>query len=167
MDSIQSTMLSLNSRRGCRARNGGRVQRWDVLPQHLAIVYLIVVLLLGAGDPGTRAFRLHHVPRPSPLRRSTHTIVSNHGQKMGSFMMSATETRSTSAVADRDASRNSANDLLEVPKDDTFSARASFRELRTGVSPSTLRGERYDYFSSKTGGIWRSRLLGFLPATVC
>lgn len=167
MSFIWVTILPFNGKRACRARNGGRVQCWNALLQHLAVVYLTFVLLLRTADPGTEAFRLHLVPRPTPMRRSTHTDISNHRQKLSSAMMSATETSSTRTGDDRDASRNSANDLLEVPKDDTFPIRESFRELRAGTSPSIRRGKRYDYFNSKTGGIWKSRILGFIPATVC
>lgn len=55
--------------------------------------------------------------------------------------------------------------LPQPPKDDTYSIRGRIREMR--ASGAVPRGvNRYDGIGKKTGGIWRSRLVGFVPSTV-
>lgn len=59
-----------------------------------------------------------------------------------------------------------AQELLEPPKDDTFTVRGALNEFRTSVEASPQRARKFEVLGGKTGGIWRSRILGFLPATV-
>lgn len=54
-----------------------------------------------------------------------------------------------------------------IPKDDTFSLPGWWRELTyPGSRPSTTVAKTFKDFADRTGGIWRTRSLGFLPATV-
>ena len=56
--------------------------------------------------------------------------------------------------------------VLLPPKDDTYESPVAFlRELRSSLSPSEGLS-RYDRIGKATGGIWRSKVLGILPATV-
>lgn len=51
------------------------------------------------------------------------------------------------------------------PQDDTFSPLSTVRELL--AAPEYPAGsQRYDGIGQETGGIWRTRVFGFLPSTV-
>lgn len=54
---------------------------------------------------------------------------------------------------------------LLPPKDDTFGPLARLRDLKD-VPNISAGADRYDRFGRPNGGIWRSIILGFLPATV-
>lgn len=56
--------------------------------------------------------------------------------------------------------------LLEPPKDETWSVRESLKELSAGIQPSTKAARRFDTLGARTGGIWQTRFCGILPATV-
>ena len=52
-----------------------------------------------------------------------------------------------------------------VPKDDTFRPVGFLRELTAApVPPEDCK--RFDGIGKKTGGVWRSRVMGLLPSTV-
>ena len=52
-----------------------------------------------------------------------------------------------------------------VPNDDTFRPVGFLRELTAApVPPEDCK--RFDGIGKKTGGVWRSRVMGLLPSTV-
>ena len=63
------------------------------------------------------------------------------------------------------SSKPSSDDLKTVPKDNTFNPVGFLREVIAAPVPSTY-GNRFDTIGKKTGGIWRSRVMGFPPSTV-
>lgn len=52
------------------------------------------------------------------------------------------------------------------PKDETFSMVGFWREFKSGAETTLEKAKRYEEFGGETGGIWKTRYLGFIPATV-
>lgn len=117
------------------------------------LTVLLVALNCGAG---VISFVLPscvgHVARPSQL-----IIGRSHGYKTQCPAVSET------AAQDTSGSPLSGNPL--PPKDETFSPQGSLFELLEAPVPPQSCG-RFDGVGKKTGGIWRSRVLGFMPSTV-
>lgn len=118
----------------------------------VTLTTLLVALNCGAGVfsfvPPSCA---EHVARPSQL-----IIGKSHGCKTQCSAVSK-------AAQDTSGSPLPGNPL--PPKDETFSPQGSLFELLAAPVPPPSCG-RFDGVGKRTGGIWRSRVLGFMPSTV-
>lgn len=119
----------------------------------VTLTLLLVALKCGAGvisfvPPSC----VRHVARPSQL-----IIERSQGGK--------TQCSAVSEAAAQDTSGSSLPGNPLPPKDETFSPRGSLVELLAAPVPPPSCG-RFDGVGKITGGIWRSRVLGFMPSTV-
>ena len=100
-----------------------------------------------------------HYTAPRSVAHGTRAC--RFGPKLGSKSRRAMRPALT-AVA---SSEPSFDDLCTVPKDDTFNPVGFVREvIAAPVPPANCN--RFDGLGKKTGGIWRSRVMGFLPSMV-
>eukprot|EP00903_Cladosiphon_okamuranus_P015051 g13924.t1 len=82
------------------------------------------------------------------------------GCRVGAFSGRRVKTRLPGVACDNPLQEA---DLPLPPRDETFNPFASLQELL--MAPDVVGG-RYDRVGNLTGGIWRSIVIGFLPATV-
>lgn len=122
--------------------------------QHVKIVAIVIGLLVYLRFPTSSAFNF-----PSSLvcphnRRSS--VVSSRGLyvKRPQHVMSA--------IAPEHPDRVPSG----PPKDGTFSIRGSLREIKSGIETSPDKAKIYEDLGGRTGGMWKTRYLGFIPATV-
>lgn len=142
--------------------NGRR--RCNFLAQQLVAVVFAIMLscLVSLVLPPVDAFCLHARHGASPIKPASMQRFARDEKKLRFTMSAAT----TSTVVSPKDDSNADQPVLKVLNDDTFSIRGWWEELRSGASPSLERGKRYDTLTNQTGGVWRTRYFGFLPATV-